>query len=172
MRGARVLLAALLAWFAVFGAAAAHTRSETHSNWEINGPRVRGAFTIPDLEAKRLGRDGAPPSDAVLAAYVGAHVGASSGARDCPPTQPTRAVAAAPGYRRFELAFLCPGERAIRLKDSAFFERVPTHVNFAQVETGDGEFVEQLFTEDQQVLSVGEGAENALKSASFRSMLT
>jgi len=147
--------------------AAAHTRSETHSAWTIAGPEVRVTFTIPDLEARRLGTGGQPPGDAALGAYLAPRLGAASAGGPCAGAGPPRPVAAAPGYRRFELALRCPNAKAIRLRDSAFMDLVPTHVNFAQIQTADGAFVEQLFTRDQQTLDLGgEGGAN-LKNAGF-----
>jgi hypothetical protein len=145
----------------------AHTRSETHSTWDVAGPAIRITFTIPDLEARRLGRDAQPPSDTVLAAYITPRLGAKSAAGPCLVQSPTRAVSAAPGYRRFELALRCPDGKAIQLRDGAFMDLVPTHVNFAQIQTADGTFVEQLFTKDQQTLGLGEEGGVSLKNASF-----
>ena len=42
--------------------ARAHTRSETHSAWQIKGATVHLQFTVPDLESKRITADGDMPS--------------------------------------------------------------------------------------------------------------
>ena len=42
--------------------AAAHTRSETHSAWQMAGTAVYMQFTVPDLEAKRITPNGEMPS--------------------------------------------------------------------------------------------------------------
>ena len=57
---ARPRLLVLLLVFAVVLAApvGAHTRSETHSTWDVAGAEIRATFTIPDLEAKRLSAAG------------------------------------------------------------------------------------------------------------------
>jgi hypothetical protein len=167
MRRLGVFFAGVLGLLLLAGAAGAHTRSETHSNWDISGATVHLTFTLPDLEARRLGVGGQAPSDGVLAAYVSSHVGANASKRPCPAQGPARPVSAAPGYRRFELTFRCPDARALQLHVSTFFDQVPTHVNFAQVQTGDGAFVEQLFTRDQQTLDLSGGAGAGLKNASF-----
>ena len=161
------LIAVTLALAAVGASAAAHTRSETHSNWDIAGPLVHLTFTVPDLEARRLGANGQPPSDVVLARYVADHVGARSRGKPCPVQTHVRVLSAAPGYRRFEAAFQCPDPKAITIQVSAFFDLVPTHVNFAQIQTADGTLVEQLFTQDQQSLDLSGGASANLRSASF-----
>ena len=160
------LALALTCLFAA-GAADAHTRSETHSTWDFAGARIRVTFTIPDLEAKRIGRNDQPPGDAELAGYVAPRLGAKSATGPCVAEEPVRPVSAAPGYRRFEMALRCPDARAIQLRDAAFMDLVPTHVNFAQIHTGDGAFVEQLFTKDQQTLDIGEDGGVTLKNASF-----
>ena len=40
--------------------AQAHTRSESHSAWQISGPAVRLQFTVPDLEPAGCRRTAAP----------------------------------------------------------------------------------------------------------------
>jgi hypothetical protein len=167
MRRAWAVLIVALGWLALAQGARAHTRSETHSAWDVAGAEIRVTFTIPDLEARRLGRGGQAPSDAVLEAYIGPRLGAASGAGPCAAVQPIRPVAAAPGYRRFELALRCPDAKAVRLRDSVFMDLVPTHVNFAQIETADGAFVEQLFTRDHQGLDLTEEGGGALGNAGF-----
>lgn len=146
----------------------AHTRSESHSTWTIAGPQVRLTFTLPDLEAKRLGTAGAPPSDRVLEDYLHAHLSVTSSGKACTLSEPPRPVSAASGYRRFELAFTCLSDKAITIGSSVLFERVPTHVNFAQIQTADGKFIEQLITQDQPTLDVSSAnGASALASASF-----
>ena len=72
------LLIFALAIFA--GPAWAHTKSETHSAWQIAGSTVHLTFTVPDIEAKRLTQDGAMPSDTMLGNYLAARVSASAAA--------------------------------------------------------------------------------------------
>ena len=167
MRALAAWLGVVLLGLGLAGAATAHTRSETHSTWEITGPSIRATFTIPDLEVKRLGSQGETPSEGALAAFVAKGLGATSKGGACAVSTPIRAVSAAPGYRRFELAFLCPDATDIHLHDGVFMDLVPTHVNFAQIQGGDGTFVEQLFTHDEQTLSLGGAGAQRLKSASF-----
>ncbi len=152
--------------------ALAHTRSETHSAWDVSGGDVRLTFTIPDVEARRLADRGQDPGDAVLARYIAPRLGALSRGGACPATQTPRPVAAAPGYRRFELAFHCADLRDIRLRDGAFMDLVPTHVNFAQIQTGDGRFVEQLFSHDEQTLALSGEGETSLRNAGFLRFVT
>src|ERR1700676_756373 len=100
-----LLLIIALAIFA--GRASAHTKSETHSAWQIAGSTVHLTFTVPDIEAKRLTPDGVMPSDALLGGYLAARVSASAREADCPATDEAQPVSAASGYRRFEFTFRC-----------------------------------------------------------------
>jgi HupE / UreJ protein len=155
------------AFLALWGVAAhAHTKSETHSVWQINGTSVDLSFTIPLLESKRLAESGEDqPSDARVIDYLRRHLSVTSANRLC-NMSPGRALAATPQFRRFEITFACPSAADIALHSSAFFELVPSHVTFAQIETGDGQFIEQMFTQSQQQLDASvAGAE--LRDAGF-----
>jgi hypothetical protein len=145
----------------------AHTRSETHSAWLIKGNTVHLQFTVPDLESKRITPDGDMPSVDELGKYVAEHVGAFSGDQACKMTEGPRAVTAASGYRRYEFAFECPDADDIKVNSSAWFELVESHTNFAQIQTEQGAFIEQLITKDQQTLEVSANALNPLQNAGF-----
>ncbi|WP_174279554.1 HupE/UreJ family protein [Sphingomonas bacterium] len=149
------------------GPAAAHTRSESHSAWTIDGAVVHLNFSVADLEAKRITADGGRPGDAALVAYLGPRLGVTAEGKPCKLAAPPRLLAAAPGFRRAEFQYACPSPRSLRLVDHAFFELVSTHVNFAQVQRPDGDFAEQLITADDQGLDLGEGEGGGLQSAGF-----
>jgi hypothetical protein len=165
------LLTRFLVLILALGAAApalAHTRSETHSNWQINGAAVRMSFTVPDLEAARLVAKGAPlPSGAAVAAYLTGHIHVTAAGQACAMDHPVRPTAAVGAVSRYEFSWTCPGDKSITLQNTAFFELVPTHTNMVQIQSGET-FVEQLFTQDETSLEVG-GAHSteALKNASF-----
>ena len=93
------LMLALLGWA---GPVQAHTRSESHSAWTIDGPYVHLAFSVADLEVARVTRDGSRPVDAALLAWLGSKVGVSSAGTPCKLTAPPRMIAAAAGFRRAE----------------------------------------------------------------------
>jgi HupE / UreJ protein len=155
--------AALLALWAA--GTQAHTKSETHSVWQIAGSVVRLSFTIPLPESKRLAKsDEDQPPDARVLEYLQQHLSVSSAAGLCSAT-PGRALAATSQFRRFEMTFTCRSSANIKLHSSAFFEFVPSHVTFAQIET-DGQFVEQLFTESQQEVDASAG-DAQLRDAGF-----
>jgi hypothetical protein len=170
-RFARVLRALLIPVLALGPGfsfpAFAHTRSETHSAWLIKGSTVHLQFTVPDLESKRITPDGDMPSVDELGKYVAEHVGAFSGDQACKMTEGPRAVTAAPGYRRYEFAFECPDAEDIKVNSSAWFELVASHTDFAQIQTDEGAFIEQLITKDQQTLEVSANALNPLQNAGF-----
>jgi hypothetical protein len=147
----------------------AHTKSESHSDWRVVGRSVYVAFTVPEIEARRLATPADPgPGNARVAAYLAAHLAASVGSAECAVSAPPRAVAAVPGFRRFELAFACPEGGGIALHSGAFFDLVPSHVTFAQISDDHGGITEQLFTRDRQTLeNAGAGDENRLRDAGF-----
>jgi hypothetical protein len=162
----RALLVPLLAAGPGFSLPAfAHTRSETHSAWQIQGTTVHLQFTVPDLEAKRITPNGDLPSVEQLGRYVADHVGALSGDQHCKMTEGPRPVASAPSYRRYEFSFECPDADSIKVTSSAFFELVESHTDFAQIQTDQGAFVEELITKEQQTLDVGANSGSPLQNA-------
>lgn len=163
----RLLLALLAAFAWVSTPAAAHTRSESHSTWLVDGNMVHLTFSVADLEARRLTRDGRPPNVPQLIAYLTPRVGASVQGKACAQAGKARAVAAATGYRRVEFFYNCPSADGIVLHSSAFFELVPTHVNMAQIQTAKGDFVENVLTADAQSIDMGEAAGGTLEGAGF-----
>ena len=99
---------------------------------------------------------------------LGKHLGVTADGRTCTVNYGPEKGTAAQGYSRWEFSFTCPKTaKDIELVDSAFFDIVPSHVNYAQVITSDGNFVEQLFTHDQTVLSAAAGGDNPLQNANF-----
>ena len=161
---------ALLALWCALGAVSvgAHTKSETHTVWQITGRGVHLTFTMPIVEANRLAVNGAlPPSNSRVTQYLTAHLAVTSKGDPCPASGPARAVAATEQFRRFEMSFQCPSAQELLLHSSAFFELVPSHVTFAQIETDQGDFVEQLFTRDHQEVAASAAAGGELASASF-----
>jgi hypothetical protein len=155
-----------LVWLALWGATAhAHTKSETHSVWQIAGNSVHLSYTIPLREAQRLSRAGEDqPADARVLDYLRQNLSVRSAEGPCSAAS-ARALAATAQFRRFDLTFTCPGATDIKLHSSAFFALVPSHVTFAQIESG-GEFIEQMFTQDHQEVDATAG-DTRLRDASF-----
>jgi HupE / UreJ protein len=146
----------------------AHTRSESHSAWQISGTTVHLQFTVPDLESKRITSDGSMPSVDDLGSYIAAHVGAFAGDAACKMVEGPRPISSVPDYRRYEFTFECPDARNISVQSSAWFELVDSHTNFAQIQDDKGNFVEQLITKDHQTIPVtGNLAASPLQNAGF-----
>lgn len=158
----------LLLWLLMPAAASAHTLSESHSNWRIDGRIVHLTFTLANAEARRLAAAGEPmPADGAIGAYLGRHVLARADGADCPQQSAPEILTATPGMHRFEFTFQCPSDRNLELGSSAFFEIVPSHTNYAQIQTADGDFIEQLITRDRQILDIRQVSGHELQGAGF-----
>jgi len=164
----RLLVAIGLVWLSLSAAAAAHTRSESHSVWEISGANVDLVMTIPELEARRLAPSRPPPSDDAVKAYLTARVYPTAGGKRCALTPPVETLSATPGFRKFDFTFRCPDGGDIAITSGAFFDLVPSHTNFAQIQNAaTGEFAEHLITRDRQSVQLTGGESGKLQSASF-----
>jgi hypothetical protein len=164
------LLRLLLVFLLCLGAstAIAHTPSETHSNWAIDGAHVRVDFTVAAVEAQRLTEDGAVPSLERLTQYLKSRLLVSSAGGNCAAAAPPRALAAVAGFQRLEFQYRCTDVNGITLHSDAFFELVPTHMTFAQVQDNHGNFFEQVMTADRRTIEVsGDAGADRLESAGF-----
>jgi HupE / UreJ protein len=155
---------------ALFGAsgAGAHTRSQSHSVWEIKGAEVDLVMTIPAVEADRLSAGQGSPSDDRLKTYLTERVYPLAGADRCPLVPPVQVLSAAAGFRKYDFTFKCSAPNNLQIHSGAFFDLVPSHTNFAQVQNAlTGEFTEQLITVEHQTVEVTGGEGSRLKSARF-----
>jgi hypothetical protein len=163
----------LPAWMlaaAVLGAsaAAAHTRSQSHSVWEIKGADVDLVMTIPAVEADRLSTGQNAPSDDRLKAYLTERVYPLAGGKRCALVPPVETLSAAAGYRKYDFTFKCAAPNNLQIHSAAFFDLVASHTNFAQVQNAaTGEFIEQLITTEHRWVDVTGGEGSRLKSARF-----
>jgi hypothetical protein len=168
----RTLLRAMLGLalgLAVLGPrpALAHTLSESHTVWEINGRDVDMVLTLPVREAQRLDTRSAAPSDAVVERYMIDHVYPMADGRRCALSPPVQALSAAQGFRRYDFTFRCPSAARLQIHWTAFFDLVSSHTDFAEIQNeSTGEFAEQLLTRDHPDADVS-GEEGGLKTASF-----
>ncbi len=89
------------------GVASAHTRSQSHSVWEVNGRDVSLIMTIPTIEADRLSADGTSPSDEEVKRYLTARVYALAAGKRCELVPPVETLASAPGFRKYDFTFKC-----------------------------------------------------------------
>lgn len=148
--------------------AAAHTRSESHSVWEIKGADVDLVMTIPVIEADRLSSDRTAPSDEAVKAYLTERVYPLSTGRRCELVPPVQTLSAVAGFRKYDFTFKCATANDLQVHSGAFFDLVASHTNFAQVQNAlTSEFTEQLITVEHQTVDVTGGEGSRLKSARF-----
>jgi hypothetical protein len=163
-----VLCASLLGLALLLNAepAQAHVKSESHSVWRIDRENVRLEYSVPLTETIRLAATpGVQPPDDLALDYFSRYIAVTSKGGECRSVS-RRAVRATDQFRRFEFMFQCPSAADIELHASAFFDLIASHVNLAQIETDDGHFIEQMFTQKRPTLAVtGEGSK--LEDASF-----
>jgi hypothetical protein len=170
MRNRLILALAFALGLAIAGVApaAGHTLSESHSVWEINGRDVDLVMTIPVREVERIGAGQQPPSDATVETYLSARVFPSAGGQRCALIPPVQAPSATPGFRKYDFTFRCTASKNLQITSHAFFDLVPSHTNFAEIQDEDtGAFAEQLITRDRQTVDVSGGGAERLRSASF-----
>ena len=167
-------LQALLAAFALIlglagaGAAFAHTRSESHSDWQIEGTHIEATVAIPEIEVKRLGPPGSTITNEQVARYMQGKATVSAGGKPCANPGGAKALAATGQFRRVQYEFNCATDKNMKLGFSGFFELVPSHTDFAQISQAGHGFVEQLFLKNTQVIDVGgPSSEQELRQAGF-----
>src|SRR6266403_937086 len=148
--------------------ASAHTRSQSHSVWEINGSDVDLVMTIATVELERLSTGSQLPTDDQIRAYLTARTYPISAGKPCALIPPIQGLAAAPGFRKFDFTFKCDSAADVQVHSAAFFDLIASHTNFAQVQNAaTGEFTEQLITNEHRTVDVVGGEEGHLRSARF-----
>jgi HupE / UreJ protein len=167
MRAGLALGCVMLACLTPARQAAAHTKSTSYSNWRIEGTEAHLSFTVPLLESARLNQPGeTQPANERVEGYLAQHLSVTDGDRDCPLIAPPKPLTATVQFRRFEMNFRCPTDKGLALHSSVFFDLVPSHVSLAQIQTGDGRLIQQLFTKDNQILLISGKNEN-MRDAGF-----
>jgi hypothetical protein len=148
--------------------ASAHTRSESHSVWEINGQDVDLVMTIPNIEISRLETKDENLSDDQIKDYLKSRVYPVAGGQRCPVVPPVQTLSAAGGFHKYAFTFKCSTPHNLQIHSAAFLDLVPSHTNFAQVQNAaTGEFIEQLITAEHQTVDVTGGEGSRLQSAGF-----
>jgi hypothetical protein len=150
---------------AVATPALSHTRSESHATWEINGTNIDLILTAPDIEIARIG-NGAPREDETKA-YLSDRDYAVSDGKRCELIPPVATLGSTTGFKRYDFSFKCVSKAGLSAHFGAFFDLVPSHINFAQIQNvANGEFTEQLFTNERQTIEVS-GESDQLSRAGF-----
>jgi len=147
----------------------AHTRSQSHAVWEINGSDIDLIMTIPDLEVDRITTsDLAGTGDERIERYLSDRIFPIAGGTRCDLVPPVQRLSAVIGFHKFDFTFKCPTANELQIRFSAFFDLVASHTNFAQIQDAQShEFTEQLLTVDRQTVEVRGGESNRLKTARF-----
>ncbi|MDX1480034.1 MAG: HupE/UreJ family protein [Woeseiaceae bacterium] len=113
--------------------AQAHARSESYSNWSIDGGRMLGTVTVSTGEAMVLMQSTTPQRlEALFAEHLSATVAVDADGRACSAGTPV-ALAAARGFVRIELGFDCGDSRPTGLEYRALFDALPAHVHYARL---------------------------------------
>ena len=127
---------ALLLLCLLAGAAAAHTRSESWSEWHTGVGSATGIVTVPAREVTRLPevtRDGRPLGQSlgrVFADYLAERVVVRSADGPCTLTG-AEPLTSRPGYVRVELRYACAGPPE-SVRAGVLFDRVQGHTHFAR----------------------------------------
>jgi hypothetical protein len=163
-----LLNSALVAAALGASAAGAHTRSQSHSVWEIKGAEVDLVMTIPVLEADRLSDGQNAPPDERVKSYLTDRVYPLAGGKRCRLVPPVQTLSSAAGFRKYDFTFTCASPNDLQIHSTAFLDIVPSHTNFAQVQNAlTGEFTEQLLTAQRQTVDVTGSEGSRLKRARF-----
>ena len=151
LRPFAVLIAVALMTAGFGPTALAHTRSESHTAWQIDGRHIETTVAIPELEVKRLAPQGGTVTNDEVAKYMAGKVTASADGKACANPGGAKALASTAQFRRVQFVFDCASDKNLKLGFDAFYELVPSHVDFAQIQVTGKDFVEQ-------VRKTGEGA--------------
>ena len=169
-RALQTLLAAFALILGLAGASAAfaHTRSESHSDWQIEGTHIETTVAIPEIEVKRLGPPNSTITNEQVARYMQGKATVTADGKPCANPGGAKALAATGQFRRVQYEFDCPTDKNMKLGFTGFFELVPSHTDFAQISQAGHGFVEQLFQNDSRVIPVGgPSSEQELRQAGF-----
>ena len=171
----RLALIALCWLAASAGCAVAQERSVSYSTWIVSGNMVTLRYLLPVSVAQRLmGVEVSVLTTDKLEAYLLQHQTVGSAGGDCPAIDQgfdlgrVDPIAVGPDLYGFEIFYRCKDPRQLRLRNTALFNAVPGHVDFARVQMN-GHSVAQLFTARHQELALPET--QAVSPTSFATYL-
>ena len=133
---------------AIFATAAAHTRSESYSQWHLEDTSVTGIVTIPLREVMLLYQSGSadvPPRD-LFRQQLERRTSVVSGSGPCATTA-TTVLKAASGFVRVEMNFDCGSQPPATLSYRAMFGVAPAHIHYARAYRDGVEVGESLITD-------------------------
>lgn len=143
----------------------------SYSNWVVTGREVVLRFLVPAWEADAaMGKAPFLIVQQRLGKYLLEHTSVAASGRTCPPEDQgydlgtVDPVSVGAGLYGFEIFFRCPVATELVLTDSAFFDLLPGHVNFARVAVN-GRVEQELFTAGKAQLHMPDAG--ALRSAAI-----
>lgn len=145
----------LLGLLCLSQALAAHSRSQSYSNWALTSAgELSGEFTIDSRRATLLYAEGGSANlPELLASHLADSVTAQAGERPCRARSPVP-VPAASGYLRSRLHFACQDSQAVTLEIAAMFRFAATHTHIISVRLPDGSRLERVLTPQQTRLQL------------------
>ena len=148
-RRLRLVVASLALGAALAPSAAAHTRSLSHSSWQLDDTGARVTLRIPRLELTRLGLDAPPggsPEASAAARYLAEHLLLESASGPCGVASGPEQRPADEGWAKFRWRIACPpGEAPTALRSRILLAVAPSHLHFARL--GGERIVERVLTE-------------------------
>lgn len=164
----RALVVLVVSVFMV-GSAAAHTRSQSASDWAVDGTQISGAFSIDARRATLLyglSEEEGVDLEAALVDHLSQSVQITQGDVSCVPDGPPAPQAAAAGYLRIHLAFTCPADildNGADMNMGAFFDLSAAHLHIIRVRSGEELILERVLSGVSHQVHVG-GAEVTVSS--------
>ena len=146
-------------WLAIsmlhIGVAEAHNRSQSFSSWTIDDRHLQMLYTIPAREVTRLKESEVTSLEFILINYLGEYIKVKQDSVICPlaADKKFQSVPSKPAYLRISAVFQCPYDLQAApptLVIGSFFERLSSHVHYAQVRRQGQVPLEYLFTEQRQ----------------------
>lgn len=146
-------------WLAIsmlhIGVAEAHNRSQSFSSWTIDDRHLQMLYTIPAREVTRLKESEVTSLEFILINYLGEYIKVKQDGVICPlaADEKFQSVPSKPAYLRISAVFQCPYDLQAApptLVIGSFFERLSSHVHYAQVRRQGQVPLEYLFTEQRQ----------------------
>lgn len=129
----------------------AHSRSQSFSQWYINGENVTINFNVLSLEVTRLAADVnvdvRKNLSQILAEHLIDKVQASVDGLDCVIVKPLSKRQAIKGYIRLTGEFNCQQGEEFQIKMLGFYDVVSAHLHYARVIRGTGEASEMVLSD-------------------------
>ena len=137
------------------GVAEAHNRSQSFSSWTIDDRRLQMLYSIPAREVTRLKELDNKSLEVILINYLDDRIEVTQDGEICPlaANEKFESVPSKPAYLRISAVFQCQyGLQTAppTLVIGSFFERLSSHVHYAQVLRDGQPPLEYLFTEQRQ----------------------